>query len=286
MSAIDQFESAFRSASRETYHFKRIPITRILIVCDLNGDDATTFAESIKPFLAHLGLHNTLDWQILNGDQFNSAEDLLERVQNIQPDMICTYRNLHTRAWQFPHSLGVHLDILLQRTPVPVMVVPHPEANLKADHALNDISSVMAMTSHINRDHRLIDYAASMTQDNGTLYLAHIEDKNTFERYMEAISKISAIPTDQARELLSKQLLKDPLEYIGSCKKGLTDAEVNLTLKPIVSFGKHLSEFKQHIESHTLCLLIMNAKDEEQMAMHGLAYSLAIEFRHIPLLIL
>ena len=33
-------------------------------------------------------------------------------------------------------------------------------------------------------------------------------------------------------------------------------------------------------------LLVMNTKDDEQMAMHGLAYPLAIEVRSIPLLLL
>ena len=33
-------------------------------------------------------------------------------------------------------------------------------------------------------------------------------------------------------------------------------------------------------------LLVLNTKDDDQLAMHGLAYPLAIELREIPLLLL
>ena len=37
---------------------------------------------------------------------------------------------------------------------------------------------------------------------------------------------------------------------------------------------------------HGIDLLVMHTKDEDQLAMHGLAYPLAIELRDIPLLLI
>jgi hypothetical protein len=53
-----------------------------------------------------------------------------------------------------------------------------------------------------------------------------------------------------------------------------------------VRTGHRLQAFKDLIAEHELDLLVMNTKDEDQLAMHGLAYPLAIEIRSIPLLML
>ena len=50
--------------------------------------------------------------------------------------------------------------------------------------------------------------------------------------------------------------------------------------------GRHLAEYRRLVEAHEVDLLVMHTKDEDQMAMHGMAYPLAIELRQIPLLLL
>ena len=57
-------------------------------------------------------------------------------------------------------------------------------------------------------------------------------------------------------------------------------------IEDIIDFGHHISEYKKLILDHKIDLLIMNAKDEDQLAMHGMVYPLAIESRQIPLLML
>ena len=51
-------------------------------------------------------------------------------------------------------------------------------------------------------------------------------------------------------------------------------------------FGHHLFEYRRLIEQHEVDLLVLNTKDEDQLAMHGIAYALAVELRQIPLLML
>jgi len=112
----------------------------------------------------------------------------------------------------------------------------------------------------------------------------HIEDEAAFERTMTAVSKIPSIDTDTARQAIAAQLLKEPADFIASCRKGLAAAGKALDVTEIVAFGHRLKTYRTHIDQHHADLLVMNTKDEDQLAMHGLAYPLAVELRHIPLL--
>ena len=113
-----------------------------------------------------------------------------------------------------------------------------------------------------------------------------MEDDATLGRYMEIISKIPTIDTDEARATLREQLLKEPQDYINGCVEICKKAGTQVTLEHLVVFGHHLSEYKRLIEEHEVDLLVLNTKDDDQIAMHGIAYALAVELRHIPLLML
>jgi hypothetical protein len=100
------------------------------------------------------------------------------------------------------------------------------------------------------------------------------------------ISKIPEIDTDTARKALPEQLLKEPHDYIESCREGLREAGVEVEIKNVVVLGHHLRDYKTLIEDHEIDLLVLNTKDEGQLAMHGVAYSLTVELRDIPMLLL
>ena len=59
-----------------------------------------------------------------------------------------------------------------------------------------------------------------------------------------------------------------------------------LTIESIVASGHHIRAYRSLVEEHEVDLLVMNTKDEDQLAMHGLAYPLAVELHDIPLLML
>lgn len=284
MSLVDQFESVFRAADKDVLEYRHVDIRSVMVICDLDASKAESFCDDLKGFLAVLD--DVENWQVVMAGDFTTAEDLLTLVESQQPELICTYRNLHTTAWQFPHSLGVHLDVLLQLAVAPVLVVPHPSAGYHADHSLENTLRVMAITDHLANDHRLVNHAARLTRNDGTLFLAHFEDQSVFDRYIDAISKIPTIDTDEAREKLTQQLLKRPEEFTQSCRERLLAAGLQFKVEPVVAFGDHLSQYREQISRHQIDLLVMNAKDQDQLAMHGLAYPLAIELRQIPLLIL
>ena len=227
-----------------------------------------------------------MQWDLDDGDSFDTIEMLLERVNERKPDLICTYRNLHSGAWRWPYSLGEYLDVLTQIVACPVLVLPHPRVTRTNGHTLQGTDIVMAVTTHMAGDNSLVNNAAGFTNDDGTLWLAHVEDEKGFGRFIDAISKIDAIDTDTARERIPAQMLKEPGDYIRSCREVIVTHRPTVHVQKIVTVGSRLTEFRRLIDKYSVDLLVMHTKDEDQSAMHGLAYPLAVELRETPLLLL
>lgn len=286
MTQIDQFESVFRAAAREVFHYQPPEIASLLVVSDLKESEASALEEQIRHFLRCLGQPQEINWQRIADETPISTAALLDRVASIQPQLIVTYRNLYSEAWRDPHSLGEHLDVLAQKITTPILVIPHPQASYAVEHALEGTNAVMAITDHLAADHLLVNYAVRFTASEGDLYLSHIEDDAAFERTMEAISRIPSIDTLDARSKIAAQLLKAPHDYIGSCREVLSAAGAPLKIHDIVTFGHRINEYRKYIDKRRIDLLVMRCKDGDQLAMHGLAYPLAVELRQIPLLLL
>ena len=285
MTNVDQFESVFKSATKISFAYQDIEIRKVLLVTDLEEQPAQQLSDQVRSFLTVLGEDEAVNWRTVRGDEFQTVKELLDLVEKENPDLICAYRHLHSQAWRWPYSLGEELDVLTQITSSPVLILPHPKAQ-PLDEILKGTGSVMAITNHLTGDHRLVNFAVRFTEERGTLSLTHIEDEKVFKSYIEVISKIPSITTETAEEEILKQLLKEPHDYIRSCSDTLQAEGLALKVQEIVSLGHHISDLTRLVEEHQVDLLVLHAKDEDQAAMHGLAYSLAVELRKIPLLML
>ena len=284
MLEVDEFESVFRSAIKEPYHYRPVELRSILLITDLADSDSSALEQQLRQFSPVLQSPETL-WQRLNGSDFRTTEELLQRVEQAAPELIISYRNLHSEAWRYPHSLGEHLDVLLNISKAPVLIIPHPGADYAASHALQQTRSVMAITDHLTADDRLVNYAVAFCQPDARLYLSHIEDQQTFERMIEAVGKIRRLDTDVAREQLGQQLLKEPQDYINSCHAVLKKSHSQPPeVVAHVQFGHSLSEYHRLIDAHQIDLLVMNTQDDDHPAMRGMVYPLAVQLRQIPLL--
>lgn len=281
---VDQFESVFRAADKVPYRFEGVSFRKVLVVSDLDEDGAREFCEQAKSFLGELGRDG--DWESWRAKRGTGAEVLMRVVEEGQPDLVYTYRSLASESYRWLHTLGEHLDVLTQTASCPVLVVPHPRTERASVHALTDLDHVMAMTDHLAGDHRLVNHAVAFTETDGTLLLCHIEDDATFERYMSAVSRVPAIDTDLARQEILRQLLKEARDYIASCREVIGHETRPMEVAGIVTLGHRLEECRRIIAEHEVDLLVVNTKDADQLAMHGLAYPLAVELRQIPLLLL
>ena len=100
------------------------------------------------------------------------------------------------------------------------------------------------------------------------------------------LPRLPELDTLVARERIREQLLKEPADYIESCRRGLAEAGVDLEVEAVVAIGRRLSEYRRLVEQRQVDLLMLNTKDNDQLAMHGLAYPLCVELRDVPLLLL
>lgn len=286
MTQVDQFESVFRAAAKPVFHPAAVELERVLVVTDLPPSEAEGYGAQVEAFLRHAASADAATYDTLAGVEARSTGQLLQLVEDAAPSLVCAYRNLFSDGWRWPHSLGEALDLLTQTSEVPVLVLPHPKEGSQAEHALQNINQVMAVTDHLAGDDRLVNWAAAMTQDGGTLTLSHVEDQSVFERYIDAIGKISSIDTDSARLSIEKQLLKEPADYIDSVREALTKAGTPVSVESELRLGNHLSDYRALVAEHEVDMLVLNTRDDEQLAMHGLAYPIAVELRDIPLLML
>jgi len=286
MSSLDQFASVFNAAAKPVYQHAEVEINKVLVVTDLEESQAKLYQQAIRNFLSVVDRGTDAEWCTVPGKDFTTVHDLIQLVEKERPDFIATYRHLHSEAWRWPYSLGEHLDVLIQVTDSPVLVLPHPDRKGVPEHVLKDTTHVMAVTDRLVGDDRLVHYAVRFTQENKTLILAHVEDEMVFNRYLDAISKIPEIDTDIARDAIMEKLLGEPREYISSCAKVLEKKRAKISIESSVTVGHRLEHFQELLKEHQVDLMVMNSKDEDQLAMHGKAHPLAVELRSTPLLFL
>ena len=184
-----------------------------------------------------------------------------------------------------PFSLGVYIDVLTQATDFPILLLPRPNEILNSDGLL-PTDHVMAVTDHLAGEQKLVSYAARFTQKGGKLALVHIEDEKVFDRYISIVGKIPSLDTDVARKEIEAKLLREPQDYIESCRQEIQKLNLPLSVQSIVTMGHWLSDYKRLINAEGTQLLVINTKDDDQLAMHGMGYPLSIEIQNIPLLMI
>lgn len=283
MHHLDEFESMFRRAEREPFEYQETPLQHVTLITDLADSQSAALQQQLQAFLPRIPA--TAQWRRINGDQFTNVSELLALVEAEPTHLLITYRHLREEALIPQHSLGVFLDVLTQATPIPVLVLPGTaEQPISLQGEVCD--RVLLVTDHISGDDRLINHGVRMCADGGTVWLCHVEDDAVFDRYMRAIGRIPDIDTDMAREAIKHQLLKDAGDFIETSIAELKDKLPGLNYQAVVELGHHLSEYRKIIEADDVDLVVCNTKDEGQLAMHGMAYSLAVELLDTPLLLL
>ena len=282
MSTIDQFESVFRSAISPTYEPRPFPLQRVLLISDMDGEDEKNYLQEAERFFS--GLTSPPKITSLQTELSLKIPTLVEQVAQLKPDLIVTYRNLHNDVAEHTYTLGDHVEVLTQVTDSPILLFPHPQS--WSIDRFRAPGRVMVLTDHLVEHPHLIDAALSMLQSPGQLTLAHVEDEFTFQRYIKYISKIPEIDTDRARELLESQMLGEAKRFIQLTEEALKEQNLSVSIHAEVKMGHRLQSYAELVKNHHIELVVMQTKDEDQVAMHGLSYPLAIELNHTPLLML
>ena len=144
----------------------------------------------------------------------------------------------------------------------------------------------MVLTDQLNDHPGLIDAALTIVQEGGLISLAHIEDEAQYERYMSFISKIPEIDTEVARASIKDQMFKEAEAFVEVIKTTLEEQRVKVNIHADIRMGHQLRTYVSMVELNHIELVVIQSKDEDQIAIHGLSYPLAVELRDIPLLIM
>ena len=286
MTRIDQFESVFKSADKPVFRYEPFSVGSPMVLTDLDDEAAESFAVLAGKYAGAGGSREISAQRVIKGADFSTIEECLELIAVGKPDLICTYRGLHSDCWRWGQSLGSYVEVLTQTVSVPVLVFPHPAAAETPSAAEAGCRHVMAMTDHLAGDICLVNAALFFTPAQGTLHLTNLEDQQVFERYMEAIDKIPSIDSAAARDSVLAQILKEARDYIQSCRTVVAEQGLDVEIQETVELGLHVADYKRLAAARDVDLLVMNTKDSGQLAMHGLAYELAVELNDIPLLLL
>ncbi len=273
----------FRRAEREAFTFAEVPLETVSLVTDQPSEQAEAVREQLSAFLPKLRSVRT--WHVNGRGDYADVRSLMDRLGAQSPDLVVTYRHLFEESLVPQHSLGVYLDVLTQVLSSPVLVLPGTAADPRPIDGTPG-RCVMAVTDHIAGDDRLIIFGAAMTPDGGEMWLCHVEDDAVFERYMRAIQRIPEIDTPQARTLIERQLLKEAGDFIETALTELRARRPDVAFHSSIARGRHLQQYRQLAESHNVDLLLVNTKDDDQLAMHGMAYALSVELIDRMLLLL
>ena len=256
-------------------------LKRATLVTDRDHESAESTRAAVGAYLPALA---GLDWTTITVDADATVGAVAKEVETSQPDLIVAFRHLGESSLVPQHSLGVHLDVLTQVASQPVLVLPGTAA--ERAELPSRATTGMVVTDHIRGERRLISTAAGLLSPGSTLWLCHVEDEAVLERYLRLIGQIPELDTDVAAAKLPSLLQAEASDYLAAAVAGLQEAGLELTVETLVTQGHRFREFRGLVEHHAVDLLVLNTKNDDQLAMDGMAYALAVELIQTPLLLL
>lgn len=286
---VDEFESVFRAADKKSYKRARPNVDTVLVLTDLSGDEHDAYVQAVEELLEPLALREALEdkkliWETRGAGEWQEVDGVLALVAELKPDLIVTYRNLNSSAWKYCYSLGVYLSALHRAVEQPVVITPHPKSFPDMAWRSCRTDSVMVINDSLTGDDGLVNWGVALTRPAGKLHLCHMEHDEIFARYIDAISKIPEIDTDTARETIREYLLKEPTEYIETVRACLAEHKIDLEVVPHVTMGHRVVDYRGIVEAEEVDIVVVPTLEEDRIALHGVAYSLAVEMVSTPLL--
>ena len=277
---LDAFASMFRRAWHPTVTLTVPSTNDVVLLVDGSNRGAQSLASALTERLS------TNDQRCsLRVEEVPPGTDhrlLLAALAERPPDLVVTWRNMGESHGDLPHSLGTLVDEITQTVQAPLLLLPTDRLSA----VQTPWSHVMVVTDHLNHSDVAVSWAARLCENDGTLYLAHIEDDANIERVLAAIGRIPELDTDIAKAALPEALLSEPRQYVEAVAEALELAGIEEVVIPIVTQGHALSDYRRLVETHTVDLLVVPSRDERQLAMHSLSHALAVELRERPLLLL
>ena len=278
MLKLDHFASLFRAADKDRIIIPDVSIHRILLVTDMNHEESLQLWDRWK------GLFEpSVDIRIFDAEISQRLPSLIEAMKPVECDLVITYRCLHSDAWQYPYAIGSYVEVLTQIMPFPVLLMPHPQQHTDT---YTKPKHLLLFSSELTNESELVGFAnAFVTSKDQSLTMVQMDDQATYDRIFEIISKIPQIDTDDAQYYIQERRSLEMKDWVMRCIDALEKKGNAPHLSYMDIHDPSMKKCASLIEEHQADLLIINTKDDEQLAIHGLAYPIMVQFRNIPLLL-
>ena len=277
MLKIDHFASLFRAADKEQVDIPMVRISKVALVTDVSIDESHQLWERWKGILP-----NPVEMVLLDGSMTQSLPKLVDSLKEIEVDLVMTYRCLHSDAWQYPYAVGSYIEVLTQIVPFPVLLMPHIHEESKT---YANAKSILLLSAELTKEAALVGFAGAFSTKETQLLLAQIDDKSTFLRIIDIISKIPQIDTDDAKQYITERREQEMNDWVFRCTQNLSQQPNAPVVSQIDMLDPSMKECAAVIGQHNAELVVINTKDDEQLAIHGLAYPIMVQFRQLPLLL-
>ena len=284
MRDLGEFESVFKRALRDQFQYEPVVLQQALLITDLDGEALLAYKERVQGFLDPEFSRRSYHLTVLGSADWKNWPDLRLHLDKLKPDLVIAYRLLRVSHPEIVTSLGVYVDTITQVTKFPVLLLPNPHRS-GFENAPWQLGNVLVATEHMYADHSLVNYGIRFTPAKETLWLCHVEDQDTFNYFMKAIEKIPELDNDIAREKLAEQLVAMPKHYAEAVAAEIATHQKDVVLKSVIEFGHMIANYRDLITRQPVSLMVFTTKDNTQLAMHNLGYSLAIEFHNMPVLL-
>lgn len=308
-SKFDEFASLFRSALRPHLEIEPLPLRRLLVVVDLDGDpDKLAGLEGLtRSMLDHfkpaLKLFAPINLEQKQGDaeqrlsemcerlrskdlevEFETkecfpAQAILEQRESFGSDFLVMPSLFGERDPSFEGcTLGAVVDKVLCSTSIPLLLVEGgvPEPELLWQNILIFVEEVDSAEPCIAATRTLAGKAAQAR-------MLHVIDEHMLFLVRRAFELATEMETEVATKALVDALKKDMEHYLQGAKELLDRTGHQSSFQ--VEVGDPVEVTRQFIRRHDPRLVICNSLAPNQRLVDSVAYNLAAYLRESPLLL-
>lgn len=277
MLKLDHFTSVFRAADKDIITIPKCEISKVLLVTDVSHEKSLLIWGSWKKLF-----FGNVDVTILHGEESKDLSLITQKIEASGCDLIVSYRCLHSDNWRYPHAIGSYVEVITQMTATPVLLMPHI---LEEAQEYSPPESIILISDDLTKEADLLGWACSFRSHSSRCTLVELENLTYLNRLLNTIAKIPQIDTEMAQEKISSQLQKDSQGWLERSQDILREWERPPSLKRVQIAQSCMTSCIELVEEEKAKLIVLNTKDDDQLAIHGLVYPFMVQFRNIPLLL-
>ena len=265
-SKLDLFGSVFKRSVK--HHFRHVEhkLEKVYLLGDEENMEA--MQSSMQAYCPNCLVH-------LYNDNFLWKE-FKQKIAQEAPDLIVLQRHLGITQKDLRSSLSPILECITQEVQIPLLVLPSEFQELK-------IATVGIGFDHQIDNSDLVNRGLLMHKFLKKVAFIHIEDVAIFNYYMDAISRIPEINTEQAETHIKETILSLSEDFFEDAAAHLEEHDITSIIH--CELDEVVKSYERIVAENKIDLLVFEAQDETKLAMHSLGQSMTIQFPDLAIML-